>query len=261
MRVRRWFGSEQAEPVKRFVPAGERVYCIGDIHGRLDLLQSLHERILEDSADFPGDKTVVYLGDYIDRGEGSREIIDLLIETPLDGFSTVHLLGNHEQSLLDFLDHPRAVAGWLHWGGRETLLSYGIQAPPVPSRQQLEMLRDELETSLPESHFEFYSQLALMHQAGNYCFVHAGIRPGIPLQEQRDEDLLWIREDFTESKSVHEKIIVHGHTISPQVEQHPNRIGIDTGAYATGVLTCLVLENTEWRLIQTAGGRHAPDRC
>jgi len=249
--AKRWFGSEQAEPVEPFVPAGERIYCIGDIHGRLDLLQTLHNMILADGADFAGNKTLVYLGDYIDRGEQSREVIDLLIDKPLEGFQPICLLGNHEQSLLDFLEHPRAVAAWLTWGGRETLYSYGVSAPAMPTRHQLERLRDELEANLPESHFEFYRNLSLMHQAGNYCFVHAGIRPGTPLQEQRNEDLLWIREDFTQSRKVHEQIIVHGHTITNEVEYHPNRIGIDTGAYATGTLTCLVLEGKEQRLIQT----------
>ncbi len=133
------------------------------------------------------------------------------------------------------------------------LHSYGVATSPEPSRQQLDDLRDELERRLPQSHLQFYSQLVPMHTAGSYCFVHAGIRPGTHLQEQRNEDLLWIREDFTESTATHEHIVVHGHTITPEVEWRPNRIGIDTGAFSSGVLTCLVLEGAEQRVLQTGG--------
>ncbi len=119
--LKRWMGEEEQVAVKPFAPAGERIYCIGDIHGRLDLLQQLHQLILEDAADHSGEKTLVYLGDYIDRGEQSREVIDLLLEAPLAGFKPVYLKGNHEQTLLDFLQHPRAVAAWLTYGGRATL--------------------------------------------------------------------------------------------------------------------------------------------
>jgi serine/threonine protein phosphatase 1 len=241
--------------VRPAVPLGQRIYCVGDIHGQLDLLKQLHEHILEDASSFTGEKTLVYLGDYIDRGEHSREVIELLLASPPDGFRPVYLLGNHEQTLLDFLQHPRAVAAWLTYGGRATLRSYGVASALEPSRLALEDARDELEMRLPQEHLEFYQQLVPMHIAGSYCFVHAGIRPGIPLQEQRNEDLLWIREDFTESHAIHEHIVVHGHTITPEVEWRPNRIGIDTGAFISGVLTCLVLEGAEQRLIQTSGKR------
>jgi len=258
--LKRWMGEEEQVAVKPFVPAGERIYCIGDIHGRLDLLQQLHELIRADAAGHGGEKTLVYLGDYIDRGERSKEVVDVLLDVPLAGFKSVYLLGNHEQTLLDFLQHPRAVAAWLTYGGRATLHSYGVSTVPESSRQQLDDLRDELEQRLPQSHLQFYSRLAPMHIAGTYCFVHAGIRPGISMQEQRNEDLLWIREDFTESKATHEHIVVHGHTITPEVEWLPNRIGIDTGAFSSGVLTCLVLEGAEQRLLQTGqqGGRTCP---
>lgn len=251
--LKRWMGEDEQVAVKPFVPAGERIYCIGDIHGRLDLLQRLHQLILEDATDHSGEKTLVYLGDYIDRGGQSKEVIDLLLDTPLVGFKQVYLRGNHEQTLLDFLQHPWAVATWLTYGGRATLNSYGVATSLEPSRPQLDDMRDELEYRLPQSHLEFYQHLWLMHLAGGYCFVHAGIRPGVSLQEQRNEDLLWIREDFTESNATHEHIVVHGHTITPEVEWRPNRIGIDTGAFSTGVLTCLVLEGAEQRVLQTGG--------
>jgi len=252
--ARRWFTAESAQPVNPCVADRERIYCIGDIHGRLDLLLELHELILRDSCHYTGDKTLVYLGDYIDRGDDSRGVVDLLIESPLQDFNPVYLRGNHEQSLLDFLEYPEAVAAWLNFGGRAALHSYGIALPMhVPSAALVD-IRDELQRRLPKSHLKFYGDLQLIHVQGSYCFVHAGIRPGVPLPEQRNEDLLWIRDDFTQSKTIHEHIVVHGHTISNEVEIHTNRIGIDTGAYASGVLTCLVLEGSEQRIIQTRTG-------
>jgi serine/threonine protein phosphatase 1 len=250
--VKKWLG-ESAQPgemPRPRVEPGQRVYSIGDIHGRADLLQQLHGMIEADAADHEGRRTLVYLGDFIDRGMHSREVIDELLDAPLAGFETVYLLGNHEQTLLDFLDHPKAAAGWLAWGGRETLASYGVNLQPH-IRPDPEQLRDELQLLLPESHLAFYQRMRLLHRAGDYLFVHAGIRPGKPLQEQSNEDLLWIRDDFTESQIQHEHVVVHGHTISDEVVFHPNRIGIDTGAYATGVLTCLVLEGEDRRVLQT----------
>jgi serine/threonine protein phosphatase 1 len=230
-----------------------RVYCIGDIHGRRDLLLDLHDRIIADAERFDGAKKLVYLGDYIDRGLQSREVIDELLEAPLAGFESVHLLGNHEQTLLDFLDYPKQAAGWLAWGGRETLASYGVPLPPGFRPPDVEALRDALRERISDSHLEFFRQMPLLHTEGDYVFVHAGIRPGVPLQEQDKSDLLWIRQDFTGSSEWHGHVVVHGHSISEEVEMLPNRIGIDTGAFCTGVLTCLVLEGPTQRLIQTGG--------
>ena len=255
--VKRWLGSSgpSPEPALPRIEPGRRVYSIGDIHGRLDLLRQLHEMIVMDANNFDGDRTLVYLGDCIDRGMHSCEVIDELLDVPLPGFETVHLMGNHEQTLLDFLQHPKAAAGWLAWGGRETLASYDVSLPPGFSRTNLEMLRAEFQSHLSDRHLAFYQGMQLMHKVGDYLFVHAGIRPGVPLQEQSNEDLLWIRDDFTESAQQHDHVVVHGHSISKEVEFRPNRIGIDTGAYATGVLTCLVLEEEEKRLLQTGGGQ------
>jgi serine/threonine protein phosphatase 1 len=249
--VKRWFSGEEPESPKPSTPAGQRIYCIGDVHGRLDLLLELESAVQEDAAGYQGECTVVYLGDYIDRGDESKQVIDHLLDAPIEGFKPVYLLGNHEQTLLDFLRHPRAVAAWLTYGGRAALNSYGIAVTREPSSQDLLDLRDELEHRLPSSHLHFYRDLALMHVAGDYCFVHAGIRPGVPLQEQRNEDLLWIREDFTESTVRHQHVVVHGHSITPDVDWRDNRIGIDTGAFQSGVLTCLVLEGSERRVLQT----------
>jgi len=250
---KKWLGGagSEATPLQPSIPTGRRVYAIGDIHGRLDLLQELHQMIEVDAREFNGNITLVYLGDYIDRGEQSKEVIDLLLESPMPAFETICLLGNHEQTLIDFLQHPKAAAGWLAFGGRETLRSYGVGIGRDHISLNIDMIRDELKEKCPKNHLEFYRSCELLHIEGNYCFVHAGIRPGISLSDQRNEDLLWIREDFTQSPAIHEYIVVHGHTISNKVEFLPNRIGIDTGAFNTGVLTSLVLEGEQQRLLQT----------
>jgi serine/threonine protein phosphatase 1 len=254
--VKKWLGGAEntLAPIAPSIEPDQRVYCVGDIHGRLDLLRDLHRKIETDVHDYEGGQTLVYLGDYIDRGAYSMEVIDELLDAPLPGFDTVYLLGNHEQTLLDFLQHPKAAQGWLSWGGREALLSYGVNFPPDLTRTDVELIRDEFKDRLPERHLAFYQELLLMHRIGDYLFVHAGIRPGVPIQEQSNEDLLWIRADFTESQRQHEHVVVHGHTISEEVAFLPNRIGVDTGAYYSGVLSCLVLEGEEQRLLQTGVG-------
>ncbi len=243
--------SGSPERVDPFLRPGHRLYCIGDIHGRLDLLEELHEMIRSDSADFGGSKTVVYLGDYIDRGAQSSMVLDLLAAQPLPGFEAVHLMGNHEQVMLDFLSQPMDAVAWLSFGGKSTLLSYGVGLGKPVLPQNANLLRDELEQKLPQKHFDFISNCREFYVQGSYCFVHAGIRPGIPMEDQVAEDLFWIREEFTRSRDCHEHIVVHGHTISPEVVNRPNRIGIDTGAYETGLLTALVLEGRDQRLLQT----------
>jgi serine/threonine protein phosphatase 1 len=247
---------EQAGPgfIKPDLPAGRRLYCIGDIHGRLDLLEELQQMIREDSAGYRGSKGVVYLGDYIDRGSQSKQVLDLLINQPLAGFDVVNLLGNHEQTMLDFLENPRAAAAWLNFGGQATLMSYGAGPGRVQMARQVEVLSNELEAKLPQSHLEFLASCRLMHIEGSYCFVHAGIRPGVGLEDQTPEDLMWIRDEFIRSRQDHGHIVVHGHSITEEVEWMPNRIGIDTGAYYSGLLTALVLEGTDQRLLQTGRG-------
>ena len=239
-------------PVSPLLPPGRRIYCIGDIHGRLDLLEELHGKILQDCAGYDGSKAVVYLGDYIDRGAQSKQVLDLLIEQPLEGFETVHLMGNHEHAMLDFLKNPEGVgAAWLSFGGQVTCMSYGVGLGRIMMNMDLELLAEELAEKLPQSHLDLLNSMALKHIEGNYCFVHAGIRPGVPMENQEAGDLLWIRDEFTHSREQHEFIVVHGHTISMEAESLPNRIGIDTGAYQTGLLTALVLEGSEQRLLQT----------
>jgi serine/threonine protein phosphatase 1 len=157
----------------------------------------------------------------------------------------------YHKTLLDFLIDPEAMSGWLTWGGRETLASYGIQASLSPAKSELSELRAMLERATPAIHLDFLEQCQLSHSEGNYYFVHAGIRPGVALEKQDFQDQLWIRDAFTNSALDHGAIVVYGHTISEQAELLPNRIGLDTDAHYSGALTCLVLEGTEQRLLQT----------
>lgn len=248
--------SDRDEAVNPSLEPGRRLYSIGDIHGRLDLLEELHDMIREDSTGYDGSKAVIYLGDYIDRGAQSSQVLELLIGQTLEGFDAVFLMGNHEQSMLDFLEHPQAAASWLNYGGQVTLLSYGVGLGQVVMTQDLEQLRDELEEKLPQNHLDFLRACRLVYTEGDYCFVHAGIRPDVPLKEQAAEDLIWIRDEFTRSRVRHEHLVVHGHSITDEVEWLPNRIGIDTGAFQSGLLTALVLEGQDQRLLQTGrGGR------
>ncbi len=253
--LRRLFAS-RAQPVERTasVPAGSRVYAIGDIHGRADLLEALHAQIAADAAGAAaGRRVVIYLGDYVDRGLQSREVIDLLLDAPLAGFESVHLKGNHEDFMLRFLDAPKAGPGWFMNGGGATLYSYGVRMlERGVDLTRFDQLRGQLIANLPERHRAFLAALKLWHVEGGYFFVHAGVRPGVPLEAQRDEDTLWIRERFLDDDRDHGKIVVHGHTITGEPDVRANRIGIDTGAYATGVLTSLVLEGSERRFLKTA---------
>ncbi|MFW2439066.1 MAG: metallophosphoesterase family protein [Arenicellales bacterium] len=240
-------------PVEPRIPEGTRVYCIGDIHGCLDLLEDLHQDITTHASNYIGTKKLIYVGDYIDRGPYSKGVIDLLLDKPLAGFDIIYLRGNHEQSFIDFLDHPVQTRAWLTYGGLDTLVSYGVQLAKLPtSDDEMYDLRDQLDSRVPDRHLEFMNNTEYSCTEGNYFFTHAGIRPGIPLIDQKPSDLMWIRDKFFSSKLHHEKIIVHGHTVVKEVEAKPNRIGIDTGAFASGKLTCLVLENNTQHILQTS---------
>lgn len=246
-------GRQRKEIASPEVPAEHRVYAIGDIHGRVDLLRRLHDMILDDARDAaPERRTVVYLGDYIDRGMHSREVIDLLLDEPLPDFERVHLLGNHEEFVLEFASNLRSAHVWLINGGDTTLHSYGVDVPAIVHRDQdLEGARDDFFARIPSSHMAFLRGLRLYYEIGDYFFVHAGVRPGVPLERQNPADLVWIRDEFLNSDADFGKIVVHGHTIGREVEERANRIGIDTGAYRSGVLSCLVLQGTGRSVLQT----------
>jgi serine/threonine protein phosphatase 1 len=235
-------------------PPGTRIYAIGDIHGRLDLLTRLHALIVADAQAATADRRVlVYVGDYVDRGPESSGVIELLLERPLPGFEIVHLLGNHEDAMLRFPDDVSIGPTWLTYGGVETLQSYDIELSPGGWRDERELrrLQGEVRRRVPRRHVEFMRGMKLAHLEGDYLFVHAGIRPGVPLERQERDDLLWIRSEFLESHRDHGKIIVHGHTITPLPELRPNRIGIDTGAFFSDRLTCLVLAGTKHAFLHT----------
>jgi serine/threonine protein phosphatase 1 len=228
---------------------GLRVYAIGDVHGRADLLAQLLAAIDADIAAHSSFQVIeVFLGDYIDRGPKSREVLDMLISRS-GRRQMVCLKGNHETYIADFLRNPAVLAHWRNFGGFETLVSYGVTPSINPDEHEQRELAAAFDRALPLSHRRFLSSLTGSFECGDYLFVHAGIRPGVPLPQQREEDLLWIREDFLLHEKSFGKIVIHGHTPVEEPDIRPNRINIDTGAYATGKLTCLVLEGQDMAFI------------
>jgi serine/threonine protein phosphatase 1 len=227
------------------VPDGLRFYVIGDVHGCADLLDQVIKRIDAHLSVNPAFRPVeIFLGDYIDRGPASRRVLDCLIARTR-ARETVCLKGNHETYVEGFLNNPAIFNEWRCYGGLETLLSYGLAPSANMDLTEQTRLATAFSQALPESHRRFLCGLSASFTCGDYFFVHAGVRPGIPFRKQRDEDLLWIREDFLLCEEEFGKIIVHGHTPVREPDIHPNRINIDTGAYATGRLTCLMLEGDE----------------
>jgi serine/threonine protein phosphatase 1 len=225
------------------LPDKVRIYAVGDVHGRADLLDQVLSRIDADLAAYPDCQPIqVFLGDYIDRGPSSRSVLDLLINRSRT-HKIVCLKGNHETYVFEFLRNPAILPDWRQLGGLETLMSYGLK-PPVKAdaADQLELAK-ALSASLPKDHRQFLRSLAPSFTCGDFFFVHAGVKPGIPLAQQREADLLWIRDDFLLCEDNFGKVIVHGHTPVREPDIRPNRINIDTGAYATGRLTCLIIEN------------------
>jgi serine/threonine protein phosphatase 1 len=233
------------------IPEGFRVYAVGDVHGRLDLLRKLWAMIETDAANTDLRKVVVFVGDYVDRGHDSKGVIDFLLEAKLDGGDIVCLRGNHDQAVLDFVADADFYRSWKPFGAPETLLSYGVMPPKFDDEAEFESARNEFVSKCPPEHFNFLESLPYCYELGGYFFVHAGVRPGIPLKEQDPQDMLWIRDEFLFSRSGFEKVIVYGHTPVEQAGLRGNRIGIDTGAYATGRLSAAVLEGQDCRIIAT----------
>ncbi|HEY9215071.1 MAG TPA: metallophosphoesterase family protein [Ancylobacter sp.] len=231
------------------IPDGIRVYAIGDVHGRLDLLRRLLDKIVHDGA-MAANARIIFLGDYIDRGADSRSVLDMLIAGVAERGWTC-LKGNHEAMLLAALDGSLEWDVWLVNGGAETLFSYGIASRELVAAGKAHELGDAVLAAIPTAHIDFMRNLDLTLTLGDYFFCHAGIRPGVALDRQVEGDLLWIRDVFTQSTADHGKRIVHGHTPTIEPEILPNRINIDTGAYLTNRLSCVVLEGDAVRIIHS----------
>ena len=226
-----------------------RLYVIGDIHGRADLLDRMSAGIARDLNSRPiDDALTVTLGDYIDRGPDSRGVLDRLARNP---FATdyVALRGNHEALLETFLRDPATADHWRRLGGLETLHSYGVDVGPLMRGRNYETAARALLAAMPPEHFDFLASLCGPLTVGRYFLCHAGVRPGVPLERQSEDDLLWIRDEFLDSKTDFGKIVVHGHTPTEEPEHLPNRINVDTGAFMTGRLTCAVLEGAQVRFL------------
>lgn len=234
---------------------GQLVYAVGDIHGRYDLFKRMLGELVRDAAErAAGRRPIIILcGDYVDRGPDSAEVLAALTWlNQRQDYETHFLLGNHEQAMLRYIDDPEDGRPWIGFGGAETLRSYGVTPPDVAEEPGEHLAaRDRLLAAMPASHLHLLHSLERLVTIGDYAFCHAGIRPGRALADQSLEDLLWIREPFLASTQRFEKIIVHGHSWSgPDPVIRANRIGIDTGAYETGVLTCIRLEDGELSLLQ-----------
>lgn len=227
------------------LPKGFRVYAIGDVHGRADLLDRVFAKIDAHIAKNPVERPIQLLvGDYIDRGPNSRGVLDRLIERTRSK-ELVLLKGNHETCLLEFLNNPSMLQTWGQIGGFETLMSYGITPSLNADFETQRKLASDFQAALPKAHLVLLDSLRTSFSCGEFFFVHAGVKPGVPLTEQREADLLWIRDEFLLYEGKFDKIIVHGHTPVRAVDMRPSRINIDTGAYATGQLSCVIIERNE----------------
>jgi serine/threonine protein phosphatase 1 len=233
-------------PAPAALPAGQRVYAVGDVHGCFERLVAMHEQIAADLAERPVEHAVlVHLGDYVDRGLESAQVVEWLVAgPPVPVQQVVNLMGNHEHMMLAALTQsdPEVTDLWMRNGGADSLLSWGVPRTLAPQ---------DWAARIPVPHLVFLRDLALRHRVGPYLFVHAGIRPGVPLSQQSRQDLMWIREPFLSSQQDHGAVIVHGHSPRRDPFVSANRIGIDTGAVIGGALTCVVLETDKLRFIRT----------
>jgi serine/threonine protein phosphatase 1 len=233
------------------LPTGLRLYAIGDIHGRLDLLKQLLARVDADAKSHSKKETLhLFLGDYIDRGLASSQTVDQLIAYGKQK-QAIFLKGNHEAIALKCLSDPALFDQWMRLGGAETLASYGVSLDGLSGRRPIAMLQAAFHEALPMTHFRFFRDLQISYTCGDFFFAHAGVNPHIELSQQKESDLLWIRDLFLSSSEDFGKIVVHGHTPTREIQVMRNRINIDTGAFATGRLTCLVIDGSELSVICT----------
>ena len=236
------------------VPNGRRVYAIGDIHGRDDLFAELLEMIAADNnRRSPADVSIILLGDLVDRGPQSAQVVERAIALSRKAPDVHCLAGNHEEVFLKALGgDPKLMRYFVRIGGAPTIHSYGLVGEEYDALT-FEELAERFPPMVPESHIAFLAAAEDKIVIGDYLFVHAGIRAGVPVEQQRPGDLRWIRDEFLEDSSDHGHVVVHGHTIFPEVQERANRIGIDTGAYGSGVLTAIALEGAERWFIATSG--------
>jgi serine/threonine protein phosphatase 1 len=240
--------------------AGRLIYAIGDIHGRADLAMAMVDQIIEDCEGrrdgFADRPMIVFLGDYVDRGRQSREVIDFVLDAREDDrFEVRCLLGNHEEAMLDFMDRRTGGSGWAKRGGKATLESYGVRVPFDPDdRAAWSAAREQLLVHVPPAHVAFLRALEMMIICGDILFVHAGVRPGVALDKQDKTDMLWIRSEFLTCEEPFEKLIVHGHTPIEHAFMGPHRIGLDTGAYASGLLSAARFDGSAPALIEVRSG-------
>jgi serine/threonine protein phosphatase 1 len=230
-------------------PDGMRLYAIGDVHGRLDCLTRMHEMIAaEIDRDSPEDWRIIHLGDYVDRGPQSREVLDFLAKATAHDPRMIALMGNHDEGFLDFLANPTEARLFLDYGGLETAASYGVVLD-ASSRGAIFESHRQLLSAMPEKHLAFLHGLKRHAEFGDFFFCHAGVRPEVALADQDPHDLIWIRREFLNHPGLYERVIVHGHTPQAEPEVMPNRVNVDTKAFDTGRLTALVLEGDTKRFI------------
>ncbi|MDN5928433.1 MAG: metallophosphoesterase [Hyphomicrobiales bacterium] len=233
-----------------------RLYAIGDVHGRFDLLEAMHERIHGDiAARRPADWRIIHLGDYTDRGPSSKGVLDFLIAARARDHRVISLMGNHDLGLLEFLAEPSPYDLFATNGGEETARSYGVELRFSPL-SALTQGHAKLRNAVPEEHVAFLRSLPRFVTFGDFFFCHAGIRPGVKLERQDPHDLIWIRHEFLDHRGLYEKVVVHGHTPSDEPEIMPNQINVDTGAFYSGVLTCAIIDGPDKMLMDVRG---APD--
>ncbi|MGE0652256.1 MAG: metallophosphoesterase [Alphaproteobacteria bacterium] len=231
-------------------PEGIRLYAIGDVHGRLDLLGEMHARIAEEiDRDRPADWRIIHLGDYVDRGPDSRGVIDLLIAAQATDPRVLALCGNHDSGFADFLVKPDPSGLFARYGGVQTAASYGVALDPGNAEGFRAQAR-ALEEAVPRGHRRFLRALPYSVTFGDFFFCHAGIRPGVALEEQDPADLIWIREAFLSHPELHPKVVVHGHTPKGEAEIMPNRVNVDTAAFQSDRLTALVVDGASKRLME-----------
>lgn len=237
-----------------FSAAPETIYAIGDVHGRLDLLRDLEGQIAADAAGRQGETWVILLGDMVDRGPSSAQVVDYLIASPPAGLRRFCLRGNHEALMLDFLRRPQARAEWLEFGGHETLLSYGVPERALTEKFDDRSARAIVDSYVPEEHRTFLEALPLSIETPEAIFVHAGLRPGVALEKQSAMDIMWWRDGFEDDYSEFAKVVVHGHTPREAPLVTKFRIAIDTAAVATGHLTAVRLSGGEPPMVFVTNG-------